>query len=117
MLAFTVPVICADILGAMQMNAGDLPDTLDAAQASRQLKRLLLHGAGVDASPEQEEAPIAEVLEACCKDSILPWLVAAAISSCAVRTPSEEYPCEDYRQSARAVCSLCFRMESPFWLS
>ena len=87
MLACTVPGICADILGAMQMNASDLPDTLDAAHASRQLKRLLLHGGGVDASPEQEEAPIAQVLEACCEDSILPWLVAAAISSCTVRTP------------------------------
>ena len=62
----------------------ELPEVLDAAHASMQLKRLLLHNTGQDSAAEAGEAPLCEVLQGCCRDSMLPWLVAAAISSCTV---------------------------------
>lgn len=66
------------------MNASDLPETLDAEHASRQLKHLLLQQAGQLSTAELEDSPMTEVLDACCKDSIMPWLLAAAISACTV---------------------------------
>ena len=66
------------------MNVSDLPETLDAEHASRQLKRLLLYQAGQHPTAELENAPMTEVLDGCCKDSVMPWLLAAAISACTV---------------------------------
>ncbi len=72
----------------LQLNANELPDVIDASFASTQLKRLLLHNAGQDSTAELGEAPMCEVLEHCCQGSMLPWLVAAAITSCTVSLPS-----------------------------
>lgn len=66
------------------MNTSELPETLDAEHASVQLKRLLLYQAGQGAAGDLEDAPMADVLEACCRDSVMPWLLAAAISTCTV---------------------------------
>ena len=68
----------------VQLQVNELPEVLDAAHASAQLKRLLLHNTGQDSVAEAGEAPMREVLQGCCRDSVLPWLVAAAISSCTV---------------------------------
>ena len=68
----------------VQLHVSELPEVLDASHASAQLKRLLLHNTGQDSLGEAGEAPMSEVLQSCCGCSALPWLVAAAISSCTV---------------------------------
>ncbi len=68
----------------MQLQVNELPEVLDASHASTQLKRLLLHNTGQDSLSEAGEAPMREILQSCCSCSMLPWLVAAAISSCTV---------------------------------
>ncbi|CAL5223814.1 g6385 [Coccomyxa viridis] len=67
---------------AKQLQVNELPEVLDASHASMQLKRLLLHSTGQDSLSEAGEAPMCEILQSCCACSMLPWLVAAAISSC-----------------------------------
>lgn len=77
----------------VQLQVNELPEVLDASHASMQLKRLLLHSTGQDSLSEAGEAPMCEILQSCCACSMLPWLVAAAISSCTVSPRLTDYGC------------------------
>lgn len=61
---------------------------MDAAYGSVLMKRLLLHHLLHPEAHDLEKGPMEDVLSKCGRETLLPWLMASAISMCKVRLPA-----------------------------